>query len=432
MKRTGRNRRNQRGMLLISLFMLLAVISILAVALVTYAVGDVRSSQRAMGSTQGFYLSEAALDNALRWIRTQAGPPAGTARMVLFGGWQQVNDGLYLASVDPDDNNPNSFIKRYTLEGWGVSGTVAQPVASRYTQMIVQTESFSRYAYFTNADTSPTGSNLWFITGDKIEGPMHTNGRFNMYGFPVFNGPVSSVLPSLNLWGGGPPMTSPVFNGGLEMGGPSIPFPAVVPTALKTAAENGGTTFTGNTQITLLANGTMRVTNANQNLNGQVMPLPANGALYVKSGSMSLEGTLRGNLTAGAENDVKITNSVIYSDDPQTNPNSQDVLGIVAGKDVKVASTAPNNVTIQGAVMALGTSFTVENWSAGPPKDTLTVYGGIIQKFRGPVGTFNSSTGQIISGYKKDYHYDQRFQTATPPYFPTTGDYVSLSWEEPR
>jgi hypothetical protein len=49
--------------------------------------------------------------------------------------------------------------------------------------------------------------------------------------------------------------------------------------------------------------------------------------------------------------------------------------------------------------MALEASFMLENYSQVAAKGTLTVYGGIIQDQRGPVGTFNGQTGQKISGY---------------------------------
>ena len=80
--------------------------------------------------------------------------------------------------------------------------------------------------------------------------------------------------------------------------------------------------------------------------------------------------------------------------------------------------------------MALGNSFTVEDWNQGPPKGTLTVLGGIIQDYRGPVGTFNPSTNTKVSGYTKNYQYDARLMTNPPPFYPTTGDYVIVSWQE--
>ena len=59
---------------------------------------------------------------------------------------------------------------------------------------------------------------------------------------------------------------------------------------------------------------------------------------------------------------------------------------------------------------------------------TLKVLGGIIQNARGPVGTFNSSTGEMITGYSKNYTYDPRLASNPPPYYPTTGQYERLSW----
>jgi hypothetical protein len=77
--------------------------------------------------------------------------------------------------------------------------------------------------------------------------------------------------------------------------------------------------------------------------------------------------------------------------------------------------------------MALNTSFMLNNWWVGPAKGTLTVFGGIIQDERGPVGTFSGSTK--VSGYSKNYEYDTRLLNSPPPFVPTTGDYITLSWE---
>ncbi|MBI3322661.1 MAG: DUF4900 domain-containing protein [Candidatus Omnitrophica bacterium] len=428
----GKGGGSQRGVILISVYWIVAVMIGLAGALSAQALADIRGAQRTEAGARAFYLAESGIDGALDWLRSQPSPPAGTAQMVLFGGWQALGDGQYLVTVDPDDANPNSFIKWYRAEGWGAAGDPANPTSVRRSWMAIQMESFSRFAYFTNADTTPSGTPIWFISGDHIEGPTHTNGQFNMYGFPEFDGLVSSVSSTLNQWGGGPPTTSPVFNAGLQLGASQIPFPGSVPTSLINAASTGGSSFTGNTTVTLLANGTMQVTNAAQGLSNAVLPLPANGTLYVSGGDLSISGILNGQLTVGSQNHVKVTNSITYAADPVTDPNSDDLLGIVAGQNVKVASTAPANVTIQGSIMALGTSFTVENWNVAPPKGTLTVYGGITQKNRGPVGTFNSSTGLKVSGYTKDYHYDTRLQNQTPPYFPITGDYVPVVWDEER
>jgi hypothetical protein len=81
-------------------------------------------------------------------------------------------------------------------------------------------------------------------------------------------------------------------------------------------------------------------------------------------------------------------------------------------------------------IMALGTSFTAENYTSGSPRGYLRVIGGIIQDRRGAVGTFNASTGAIVSGYEKDYVYDARLANNPPPAFPTTGRVQTLAWRE--
>lgn len=423
--------KRERGAALILVLLGLVTVTILAGAFVNLGVYEQRFSERSQGSHQAFYLAESAVDRGLVWLRSQLVPPQGTQALVLFGGWRPLGTGgSYLATVRPDQNNPVSQIKRYAVEGWGAAGPQATPTAVHRTSLVVQTESFAQYAYFTNSERSwPNGLQVYFITGDRIGGPTHTNGQFSMYGRPVFEGPVSSVADRINSWGGSQ-VTQPVFTEPPKLGVPIKQFPRSYPSTIVDAARTGGTVLGGDTAVTLLADGTMRVTNARQGMRNRVMPLPANGVLYVDGGSVTLQGTLKGQLTIGTSGDVRVVNSVTYASDPRLNPQSKDLLGIVAGQNVTVAQEAPNNVTIDASIMALNRSFGVENWWGRPPKGTLSVYGGVIQANRGVVGSFNGNTGTKLSGYTKDYRYDPRLRSTSPPFFPTTGDYSTLVWQE--
>lgn len=422
----------EKGAILLLALLGLTTVSVLAAAFVEMGFYEQRYSERSQNGVQAFYLSESAIDQGLSWLRGQLVPPAWTDRRVLFGGqWQNLAQGAYLTTVDPDDNNPNSEIKRFTLEGWGVSGTVAAPLAVRQNTMVVQTESFASYAYFSNSETTTTGQAVWFITGDKVEGPTHTNGQFSMFGKPIFEGPVSSVARDIVLWGG-PQYSQPVFKEPPKLGVPPKKFPESYPPAIINKAREGGAVFQGDTSVTLLSDGTMRVTNSRQGLNDQVMPLPGNGVLYVDGGNLALKGTLKGQLTLGTSGDVKVVDSVTYATDPARDPGSKDMLGIVAGQNVVIPQEAPQDLRIDASIMALKSSFGVENWWAGAPKGTLTINGGLIQANRGPVGRFNPITGNKISGYTKDYHYDQRLKSMNPPSFPVTGDYKTLVWQEKK
>ena len=161
------------------------------------------------------------------------------------------------------------------------------------------------------------------------------------------------------------------------------------------------------------------------------MSYPGNGVIYV-NGNAEIAGTIRGQLTVGCKWDMRVVDNVIYYTDPRTNPASTDYFGIVAEQNVIVADNAANrdsaDETIMAAIMALNTSWTVQNYSSGNPRGKLIVYGGIIQNKRGAVGTF-SSYG-ISTGYQKDYTYDERLLDNPPPAFPTTGQVEKVSWME--
>ena len=142
---------------------------------------------------------------------------------------------------------------------------------------------------------------------------------------------------------------------------------------------------------------------------------------------------MEGQLTIVATSNIYITDDLVYADSDangKPNPNSTNILGLVSTHNIIVAYTMPNlnDVKINAALLALGTSFTVEYYQYGYPRGKLTLYGSLSQKVRGPVGTFNSSG--VTTGYTKDYHYDNRFLNMSPPYFPITGQYEVYSWKE--
>ena len=199
---------------------------------------------------------------------------------------------------------------------------------------------------------------------------------------------------------------------------------------LRAASSGGGLRLQGNTTVVLNSDGTMNVTNSGRGWTNRNMALPANGALFVNSGTLAISGTLKGRLTAGASRDIIVPNTLVYASDPRTNPSSTDTLGLISEEDVVISYGAPYNMEINGSIMSLNTSFMLDRWWVGPPKGTLTIFGGIIQDERGPVGTFSGFSGQKLSGYSKSYTYDSRLLSNPPPFFPTTGDYITLSWED--
>ena len=162
-------------------------------------------------------------------------------------------------------------------------------------------------------------------------------------------------------------------------------------------------------------------------------------------GDLFIQGTLKGQLTVGAENNVIVTNDLVYEGTvspynsvPAANSN---ILGIVANNFVEVyhpvkdngsgaspqytnLTTELNDVKIHAAILSVAHSFRVQQATLAASPGTLTVVGAIAQKFRGVVSTFSGST--ISTGYAKDYNYDGRLKIISPPHFL---DPVQSAWQ---
>jgi hypothetical protein len=433
--------RNNKGVALITTFLVITVLLIYSAAFVSISISQNTSADIFKRRMRAFNLAEAGLDHTITWLRAQGSPPVGNQTNP-WGGAQNIGGGSYSVTItDLGAIGGSGNIRRYRVTSTGVFRNMNRVLAN-----YVQVDNYARYIWFTDSETF-NGINVWFWTQDYLSGPTHTNAHFNIFRNPVFAGEVGSADDYIRFYNNGrnvnlsqltnPPYDIPDFQQGIDFGVELTNMPSEA-LDLRSAASNGGLSLQGNTTVVLNNNGTINVTNSRQGWVNQNMPLPANGALFVAcdgsrcrtGASLTISGTLNGRLTVGAQRDIIIPNNIIYADNPRTNPNSDDVLGIIAERDVVVDDIAPTNLEIDASIMALGTSFMRENWWVGPPKGTLTVYGGIIQKERGPVGTFNGQTGQKVSGYSKDYSYDSRLLGSPLPYMPTTGDYITLSWEE--
>jgi Tfp pilus assembly protein PilX len=165
------------------------------------------------------------------------------------------------------------------------------------------------------------------------------------------------------------------------------------------------------------------------------------GSFTGACGDLYVSGTYSSSLTLAAADDVIVTGNLLNSVD--TNPTGTAsltgaaTLGLVANQYVRVYrpvsnpsstncasnSATPGDITIDGAILALAHSFAVDNYDCGTP-GTLTIHGAIAQKYRGAVGTGNSN-GTVVTGYSKNYNYDNRFKYVMPPY---VFDLQNTSW----
>jgi hypothetical protein len=152
-----------------------------------------------------------------------------------------------------------------------------------------------------------------------------------------------------------------------------------------------------------------------------------------RTGDAFVRGELKGAVTVATSHYLYITGNITLAN------ASRDMLGLVGNDAVLVwnpvtasgASVMPEAVRgdrrIYAAVLSVSHTFAVQNKTRGGDRGTLTVVGAIAQKFRGVVRSG-------AHGYVKNYSYDLRFTTRTPPKFllPVSTSYAVTLWMETR
>lgn len=167
------------------------------------------------------------------------------------------------------------------------------------------------------------------------------------------------------------------------------------------------------------------------------------------AGSVGLSGVLRGKLTVYATGNIVYLDDMRYATDPSVQ-TCADMMGVIAANNITVADNSLQNppnvgtyrnlddtkdVFIHGVLMAINTSFGVEDYNSGPSnandcegtdsgRGCLYLNGGIIQERRGAVGLLSGE------GFIKRYSYDRCAVSSPPPYFPTTGRFLDNRYYE--
>jgi hypothetical protein len=177
------------------------------------------------------------------------------------------------------------------------------------------------------------------------------------------------------------------------------------------------------------------------------------GVIHV-TGTTAISGVLRGRVTLHTTANVVVLDDVTYATDPAQTARMagicQDILGIIATRDVIVADNAINTpvnnggwrmyddgpgLNLHSIIMTLNTSFRVENYGSGPSnallcgttprgRGCLNLTGGLIMQARGAVGTSGGT------GFMKRYSYDRCGLVKPPPYFPLTGRFLDNRYYE--
>jgi hypothetical protein len=368
-----------------------------------------------------------------------------------------------------------------------------------------------RYVWGNPARSYTRCGRIDFVTGDKSNGPLHSNDTISISGSPSFQGTVTTSNPSCQATGGVPPAASACYskNGSASpsfVKGIAYRSPVDIPESIgdlrqyvdATKTPTPGCLYTGPTRIvfnaavgsatptmTVWSPWSKTITNpacGKPTLSWpQTVAVPQNNLIMVQDvpssqstpasgpcpdgaigngypvaddwnsreadancryGTALVEGTLKGRVTISADNNIILTDDLVY----QGGENGTDALGLVAENSVQVYHPVSTTCTrykdnnskkpciawargssnlrapdggynsdpkVYAAILTLQHSFEVQQYDVGSKLGYLKVYGSIAQRFRGIVGQGGSSG----TGYLKDYNYDSRLRYAPPPYF---------------
>jgi len=307
---------------------------------------------------------------------------------------------------------------------------------------------------------------ITFINNEKVNGPLHTNDELAVCGSPTFGRSAADLIEVSAPSDGTPPdgwranncSANPIFKGTFLTNSPVLTPPSTND-SLKTV--QGAALYNGRTTI-VLSGSSMTVTTSSGSTS--TVPIPSSGVIYISNssstacgsyspftapnpttsaascGNVIISGTTSEQITVAAENDVVIRDDLKRS--------GTGLIGLIANNFIRVyhplsggppttsscngasnASGPHPDIEIQAAMLAIQHSFIVDHYNCGNTLGTLTVNGAISQKFRGPVGTYSTQSGNPVSGYTKDYNYDDRLRYLAPPHFL---DPVESAWHMQR
>lgn len=328
--------------------------------------------------------------------------------------------------------------------------------------------SLARYSSITNSD-------VWYSS--TIQGPVHANGGIRMdgtsdslmtsaqetYACQPHHGCSSPFQTKPGIWGTGQQQQL------WEFPAPPVDYNALTLdlVAMKEAAQAAGTYYGPSGQfgyqLVFNTNNTYTMSrvrrkgsnicswtaetgwlttshDVNQTTPVETRAVPSNGIIYAED-NLWVHGDIRGRVTVAAG---------VFPDTPSTNVDvilngnisyggvvdGTRAFGAIAQRHVLIPwSGAPSTMQLDGAFIAQKGSFHRRYYpnscgaSAHRLKTSLTRYGMIASN--GVPATAWVSGGTVVSGFQQGQSsYDPNFLYGPPPYFPTSGQYEFISWEE--
>lgn len=457
-----KNKKLQKGSLLVYLIIIIAVFMIVMLPVVAVFSGKLQLLKSTVSREQSLQIAEAGI-NYYQWHlahfpndykdgTNNAGPYVHN----YYDYDTQKLIGQYSLTIIPPSTG--STVVTIKSTGWtNENSNIQKTITARYGIAAI-----SKYAFLSN-------DIIWIGDTESVTGLMQSNNGIRFDG--VGSAPIQSAKATYNcpatqgspcpavkngVWGSASQDTKNFW----QFPVPAIDFSTITSdiAGMKTSAQGSGIYLPpSNAQgYSLVFNNTgtvsvYKVTSLVSNPTGYdvnnvahnedtdyqnrslqfTQAIPANGIIYVEDKAW-VEGTVRGRVTVVAATlpynsttapTIYIPKNIVYSAKDGT-----DVLGLISQKDIIVSYGAPTNLEIDAALIAQNGSTQFFNYP-GNVKNNITVYGAIMTYGQWTWSYVNSSN-TVVSGFINTYDtYDSNLLYSPAPSFPlSSSGYQQLSW----
>lgn len=478
---TGFNK-TKRGTVLVYVLVMTSISSIVLLSLMQYITSQIRFGYSRVEKDQSFHIAEAGIQY-YRWYLAH-GTSGKTAQQIqdfwdndplgVDSPYEADFEGIGKYSIEVDPPSYGSTIITVRSSGW----TYKAPEIKRTIQVRFRRPSWSEYIFLSNSfinfgSQAEVYGKVHSNVGVRFDGLAHNvvsslNARFDdptyggnrqEFGVHTTENPADPGAPAYPWPAGTVPVRPDVFEAGREFPVPEVSFNGVTTDLanMKTQSQSGFGRYFNNDglgrHIKFKTDGTFdvcTVENANSSTHSigkykrnsgtgtcnscsglclSNYPIPDEGIIFVENNAW-VEGTINNervtvvaaNLSGGGgQKDIYI--GVSDSDLRYASYDCDNMLGLVAQRDIRVLNSCPEDFTVDAALIAQGGVVGInDNGFSG--KDKLT-FNGAIASYLQPYFVHG------INGFGvRTYNFNNNLLYCPPPYFPTGTEYSVDLWEE--
>jgi Tfp pilus assembly protein PilX len=461
------NHKSADGSILIFTVIIIFIFSLVMLGLLSYATMQIRVTRSAVFDQQAFQIAEAGA-NYYQWHLSFFPTDfwdghASTTPGPYVHNYFDTDTGQLIGQFSLNITPPATGTTVTTIQSTGT--TIGDAKEKRVITVLYGIPSLAQYAFLTNGD-------IWIGPNESVNGPFFSNGGIRFDG--TGNAPIMSAKSTYTcqswsgspcpatengIWGAAPGSTKNFW----QYPVPNVDFSSITANlaTLKSSAQTGGIYLApSNAQgysLVFKSDGTVdfyKVTSLNSDPSGSDVngvtqnksvdynvssgrtflynkSIPSNGIIYVEDNTW-VEGTVKGRVIVAAASlpynantapNIMVQNSVVYAAKDGTNS-----LGLIAQQNFLIGYLAPNNLEIDGAIIAQNGSAEHYDWS-GDTKNLITIYGATASNGTW-TWTWVDGNNNCISGYcSTSTTYDSNLLYSPPPSFPlSSAGYQQISW----